>query len=121
MCGSPVKINFLQFLLYSGTPALRTPALYGQFHLSRQKAHKINNNNILFSLKLTFFIQTPVNTDNRHFSVSRITNSHNIVNPSLRTLVICTLSNYYVIIVDIVPCSNNDRFFVRVNKIVLQY
>ena len=76
MCGSPVKINFLQFLLYSGTPALRTPALYGQFHLSRQKAHKINNNNILFSLKLTFFIQTPVNTDNRHFSVSRITNSH---------------------------------------------
>ena len=50
-------------------PALRTPALYGQFRLSRQKAH-------IFSLKLTRFIRTPVNTDNRHFSVSRVTNSH---------------------------------------------
>ena len=50
-------------------PALRTPALYGQFRLSRQKAH-------IFSLKLTRFIRTPVNTDNGHFSVSPVTNSH---------------------------------------------
>ena len=66
------------------TRLIRTPALYGQFRLSRQKAH-------IFSLKLTRFIRTPVNTDNGHFSVSRVTNSY-IVNPALRTLVICTLS-----------------------------
>ena len=64
-------------------PALRTPALYGQFRLSRQKAH-------IFSLKLTRFIRTPVNTDNGHFSVSRVTNSHILSTPQLRTLVICT-------------------------------
>ena len=51
------------------TRLIRTPALYGQFRLSRQKAH-------IFSLKLTRFIRTPVNTDNGHFSVSRVTNSH---------------------------------------------
>ena len=55
-------------------PALRTPALYGQFRLSRQKAH-------IFSLKLTRFIRTPVNTDNGHFSVSRVTNSHILSTP----------------------------------------
>ena len=42
---------------------IRTPALYGQFRLSRQKAH-------IFSPKLTRFIRTPGNTDNGHFSVS---------------------------------------------------
>ena len=55
----------------------------------RQKAH-------IFSLKLTLFIRTPANTDNGHFSVSRVTNSH--VNPALRTLVICTLSIFIVTI-----------------------
>ena len=46
------------------TRLIRTPAaLYGQFRLSRQKAH-------IFSLKLTRFIRTPVNTDNGHFFVS---------------------------------------------------
>ena len=55
-------------------PALRTPALHGQFRLSRQKAH-------IFSLKLTRFIRTPVNTDNGHFSVSRVTNSHILSTP----------------------------------------
>ena len=50
-------------------PALRTPALCGQFRLSRQKAH-------IFSPKLTRFLRTPVNPDNGHFSVSRVTNSH---------------------------------------------
>ena len=55
-------------------PALRTPALYGQFRLSRQKAH-------IFSLKLTRFIRTPGNTDNGHFSVSRVTNSHILSTP----------------------------------------
>ena len=46
-----------------------TPAYNGQFCLSRQKAH-------IFSLKLTSFIRTPVNTDKGHFSVSRFSNSH---------------------------------------------
>ena len=48
---------------------IRTPRYYGQFRLSRRKAH-------LFSLKFTRLIRTPVNTDNGHFSVSRLTNSH---------------------------------------------
>ena len=65
------------------TRLIRTPALYGQFRLSRQKAH-------IFSLKLTRFIRTPVNADNGHFSVSRVTNSHILSTPQLRTLVICT-------------------------------
>ena len=55
-------------------PALRTPALCGQFRLSRQKAH-------IFSPKLTRFIRTPVNSDNGHFSVSRVTNSHILSTP----------------------------------------
>ena len=54
---------------------LRTPAYNGEFRFSRQKAH-------IFSLKLTRFIRTPVNTENRHFSVSHVTN------PALRTLVL---------------------------------
>ena len=64
-------------LNYSGTPLyghplntdtrfIRTPALYGQFRLSRQKAR-------IFPLKLTRFIRTPGNTDNGHFSVFRVT------------------------------------------------
>ena len=56
------------------TRLIRTPALYGQFRLSRQKAH-------IFSLKLTRFIRTPVNTDNGHFSVPRATNSHILSTP----------------------------------------
>ena len=92
-------------------PALRTPALYGQFRLSRQKVH-------IFSLKLTRFIRTP----------------DTFLGPKSQTLIYCQLRftdtgylqtvyfhcHNYVIIVDIVPCSNNDRFL-RVNKILLQY
>ena len=64
--------------------ALRTPVPNGQFCLSRQKAH-------LFSLKITRFIQTPVNTDNGYFSVSQVTNSP-VINPALQTVLFCTLS-----------------------------
>ena len=56
------------------TRLIRTPALYGQFRLSRQKAH-------IFSIKLTRFIRTPVYTDNGHFSGSRVTNSHILSTP----------------------------------------
>ena len=48
------------------TRLIRTPTLYGQFRLSRQKVK-------IFSLKLTRFIRTPVNTDNGHSSESRVT------------------------------------------------
>ena len=96
------------------TRLIQTPASYGQFRFSQQKAH-------IFSLKLTRFIRTPVNTDNGHFSVSES-----------QTLIYCqprfTDTGYlhtvyfhchnYVIIVDIVSCSNNGRFL-RVNKILL--
>ena len=56
------------------TRLIRTPAYNGQFCLSRQTAH-------IFSLKLTRFIRTTVNTDNGHFSVSRVTNSHILSTP----------------------------------------
>ena len=64
--GLPSNRNLLpiQLELYTVEPAaLQTPALYGQFRLSRQKAH-------IFSLKLTHFIRTPFNADNGPFSVS---------------------------------------------------
>ena len=73
--------------------------------------------------KLALFIRTPVNTDNGHFSGSRVTNSHILSTPlyghwlSAHCHFQC---HNYVIIVDILPCSNNDRFL-RVNKILLQY
>ena len=78
---SQIQWNTLQIQWNS---ALRTPVPNGQFCLSRQKAH-------LFSLKITRFIQTPVNTDNGHFSVSRVTNPH-IINPALLTVLFRTLS-----------------------------
>ena len=56
------------------TRLLRTPGYYRQFRLSRRKAH-------IFSLKLTRLIRTLVNTDNGHFSVSRVTNSHSLSTP----------------------------------------
>jgi len=48
------------------TRLIRTLAYNGQFCLSRRKAH-------IFSVKLTRFIRTPINKDNGHFSVSRVT------------------------------------------------
>ena len=59
----------VQRFVLQWNPALRTPAYNGQFCLSWQKAH-------IFSLKLTRFIRSPVNTDNWRFSGSRVTNSH---------------------------------------------
>ena len=53
----------------TATRLIRTPGYYGQFRSSRRKAHK-------FSLKLTRLIRTPVNTDDGHFSVSRVMNTH---------------------------------------------
>ena len=69
-----ISIQFERFIHIQWNPALRTSALYEQFRLSRQKAH-------IFSLKLTRFIRTSVNTDNGHFSVSRVTNSHILPTP----------------------------------------
>ena len=69
-----ISIQFEWFIHIQWNPALRTSALYEQFRLSRQKVH-------IFSLKLTRFIRTSVNTDNGHFSVSRVTNSHILSTP----------------------------------------
>ena len=66
------------------THLIRTPGYYGQFRLSRRKAH-------IFSLKLTRFIRTPVNTDNGHFSVSQVTNSRTLSTP-LYGHFLCALS-----------------------------
>ena len=41
-------------------PALRTAIYNTQFHLSQRKVHT-------FSLELIRLLQTPVNTDNKHF------------------------------------------------------
>ena len=56
------------------TRLIRTPWYYGQFCWSRRKPHT-------FSLKLTRLIRTPINTDNGHFSVSRVTNSYTLSTP----------------------------------------
>ena len=60
------------------TRLILTPVYYGQFRLSRWKAN-------IFLLKLTRLIQTPVTTDNGHFS-------------ALPTLVICTQTTFIVTI-----------------------
>lgn len=59
---------------FTDTRLIRTPRYYGQFRWSRRKPHT-------FSLKLTRLIRTPVNTDNGHFSVSRVTNCHTLSTP----------------------------------------
>ena len=88
-------------------PALRTPAYNGHFRLSRQKAHT-------FSLKLTRFIRTPVNTDNGHFFCVLSDKLFIYCQPRFTgTGYLHTVyfhCHNYVIIEDIVPCSNNDRF-----------
>ena len=48
---------------------IRLPVYNKKFRLFRRKAY-------IFSLKFTCLIRTSVNTDNRQFLVSRITNSH---------------------------------------------
>ena len=53
---------------------IRTPRYYGQFRWSRRKPYT-------FSLKLTRLIRTLVNTDNGHFSVSRVTNCYTLSTP----------------------------------------
>ena len=73
-------------ILLQWSPALRTPALHGQFRLSRQKAH-------IFSLKL------PRLYGHRSIRTTDIFLCHKlsyIVNPALWTMVICTLSIFIV-------------------------
>ena len=88
------------------TCLIQTPSYNRQLCLSRRNAH-------IFSLKLDCLIQTPVNVDNRHFSVSQVTNSHMLSTLlsrhwlSAHRLFHC---HNHVLIVDIAPCSNNDRF-----------
>lgn len=60
-----VKIQF--------NPTLRTPVHNWQFHLSRQSSYILS--------KINRLIQTSVNTDNGHFSVSRAINSHSLSTP----------------------------------------
>ena len=51
------------------TRLIRTPAYNGQFCRSRRKAHT-------FALTFTRLIRTPVNTDNGHFFLTRLTVLH---------------------------------------------
>ena len=68
------------------TRLTRTSGYYGEFRLSRRKAH-------IFSVKLTRLIRTPVNTDNGHFSVSRVTNSQILSTPLYgHSVYLCTVS-----------------------------
>ena len=79
---------------YIGTHSTDTRLIYnvynGQFRLSQRKFH-------FFPLKLTCLIQTLVNADNAHFSLSRVTVLPYtcIINPALRPLV-C----YWLIVYD---------------------
>ncbi len=72
------KVSPFQFTYYdtveprfTDTRLIRTPRYYGQFRWSRRKPHT-------FSFNLTRLIRTPVNTDNGHLSVSRVTNCHTL-------------------------------------------
>ena len=71
----------------------------------------------IFSLKLTRFIRTPVNTDNEHFSVPSHKVSYNNYYCQSRftdTGYLQTVyfhCHNYAMIVDNVPCSNNERFY----------
>ena len=56
-------------ILLQWSPALRTPAF------TRTVSFVPTKSSHIFS-KITPLIRTPVNTDNGHFSVSRVTNSH---------------------------------------------
>ena len=54
--------------------------------------------------------------DNGHFFVSRGTNSHTLLTPAIYTDTVYLRAVYFpcnnhVLIVDILHCSNNDRFF----------
>ena len=69
---------------YIGTHSTDTRLIYnvynGQFRMSQRKLH-------FFPLKSICLIQTPVNTDNAHFSLSRVTLSYTcIIKPALQTL-----------------------------------
>ena len=72
---------------------------YGQFRFSRRKAH-------IFSLKLTRLIRTTVNTDNGHFSVSQVTNSHTLSTPPYGHF----LSVYCVFSTFLRACLSNIQF-----------
>ena len=79
---------------YSGTPLYGHP-LNTDTPILRTVSF-VPEKSSYISLKLTRLLRTPVNTDNGHFSVSRLTNSYTsstpiIVNPALRTLFICAL------------------------------
>ena len=104
---NPKVWSIEQYFAIQWNPAQQTPGYNGESRLSRRKAH-------VFSLKLT------VNTDNGHFSGSRLTNSHTSSTPLTDTGYLHTVyfhcHNY--VMVDIVPCSNNDRFL-RVNTMLL--
>ena len=98
-----------------GHPLDTDTRIYGQLRLSQRKAH-------IISLKSTRLKRTPVNTDYGHFSlVPSDKLLYFTVNPTLRTLYFahCPFSlSHYVLIVEIVPCSNNERFL-RVDMILL--
>ena len=87
----------------------QTPGYYCRtsfVHIPRRKAY-------IFSKKLTRLKRTLVNTDNGHFSVSRVTNSHVFQLRFTATAVyLCTIGFHcynYVLIVEIVGCSNTVK------------
>ena len=96
---------------YSGTPPYRNPLNTDSRTLQTVSFVPTKSSHI-FS-KIIRLIQIPVNTDNGHFPVSRVTNSHTSSTPlyghwlSAHCLLHC---HNYVLVVDTVPCSNNDRF-----------
>ena len=70
---------------YSGTPLYGHPDITDSFVCPDKK--------LIFSLKLTRLIRTPVDTDNGHFCVPSDELSY-IVNTALRTPFICVLSMF---------------------------
>ena len=90
-----ISIQFERFIHIQWNPALPTPALYG---------HRLirTTDTFLCPESQTLIYCQPRFTDTGYLHTVYF-HCHN-----------------YVIIVDVVPCSNHDRFL-RVNKILLQY
>ena len=102
---------------YSGSPLYGHP-LNTVTRILRTVSFVPTTKSHIFSLKVTRLILTPVNTDNGHFSSSRVTNSHTSSTPPCghwlsAHCLFCALN------IGIVPFSNNDRLL-RVKMILLQ-
>ena len=83
-------VNWKELIYYSETP-LYEHSLNTDTRILRTVSFVPTKTQFIYFPK-TRLIRTPVNTDNGHFSVSRVTNSHTLSTPLIRTRFVCALS-----------------------------